>query len=195
LKILAIDQSLNSTGTCVYLGVATPLIVNTIDPKKLRGVERLWFIRDAIIRSIQQYDIQLVILEEYGFAAVGRVFSLGEIGGILKLACYDLNVPHFPMPIGTHKMFSTGKGNTKKDMMLLEIFKRYGIEAKDDDQADAVSIAMTTLGYIDYKTSGANSKTGEKFTGKQLTALENLDNHFEKSDKKIKEFILGNLGK
>ena len=49
---------------------------------------------------------------------------------------YPLKVP--PM---TLKKFAAGKGNAKKQEMLLQIYKRWGVEFTDDNAADAYALA------------------------------------------------------
>ncbi len=49
------------------------------------------------------------------------------------------------------KKFLTGKGNCDKNLILKEVFKRYGIDVDDDNIADAVNfnfIGRALLGWI-----------------------------------------------
>jgi crossover junction endodeoxyribonuclease RuvC len=39
------------------------------------------------------------------------------------------------------KKFITGKGNAKKELMLMKIFKRYGLEFENNNLADAYALA------------------------------------------------------
>jgi len=40
------------------------------------------------------------------------------------------------------KKFVTGKGNTKKDLMLLETYKRYNVYFEDDNICDAYGLSL-----------------------------------------------------
>ena len=69
---------------------------------------------------------------------------LGELSATVRLTIYDffdddrkyiLKVP--PM---TLKKFAAGKGNAKKQEMLLQIYKRWGLEFTDDNAADAYAL-------------------------------------------------------
>jgi crossover junction endodeoxyribonuclease RuvC len=54
---------------------------------------------------------------------------------------YPLQVP--PM---TLKKFASGKGNSKKQEMLLQMYKRWGIEFNDDNAADSYALARLIRG-------------------------------------------------
>jgi crossover junction endodeoxyribonuclease RuvC len=41
----------------------------------------------------------------------------------------------------TLKKYAAGKGNAKKQEMLLQIYKRWGLEFNDDNAADAYALA------------------------------------------------------
>jgi crossover junction endodeoxyribonuclease RuvC len=41
----------------------------------------------------------------------------------------------------TLKKYAAGKGNAKKQEMLLQIYKRWGIEFNDDNAADSYALA------------------------------------------------------
>lgn len=154
-NILSIDQSLVCSGISIYFN--NEIITTTIEPKKIKGVERLIFIREKIKELLKKYNVSLIIMEGYSFGSRGRaVFDLGELGGMIKILGKDLNIPVITLAPGTHKKFTTGKGNTKKDMMLLEVYKKYNIELNNDNVADSVSLLKTILGYIDY----CNEKKG-----------------------------------
>jgi Holliday junction resolvasome RuvABC endonuclease subunit len=68
---------------------------------------------------------------------------------------YPLKIP--PM---TLKKYAAGKGNAKKQEMLMQIYKRWGIEFNDDNAADAYA-----LGRLAGKT--ANDEI-EKAVAKQI---------------------------
>lgn len=44
------------------------------------------------------------------------------------------------VPPTTLKKFVTGKGNAEKSLMIREVYKRWGFDAADDNQADAVGL-------------------------------------------------------
>jgi crossover junction endodeoxyribonuclease RuvC len=46
----------------------------------------------------------------------------------------------------TLKKYAAGKGNAKKQEMLLQIYKRWGIEFNDDNAADSYALARLASG-------------------------------------------------
>ncbi len=46
---------------------------------------------------------------------------------------------------GTLKKFVTGDGRAKKDLMLLKVYKKWGVEFSDDNLADAYGLARHAL--------------------------------------------------
>jgi Holliday junction resolvasome RuvABC endonuclease subunit len=85
--------------------------------------------------------IDLVVMEGYANAAkFGREMA-GELGGVVKLVIYD-ETGRYPLiiPPTSLKKFVTGKGNAKKNEMLLGVYRRWGVEFSDDNQADAFSL-------------------------------------------------------
>ena len=149
MRVLAIDQSLTSCGFAFMdFNEETTPKVWTFCSKK-RDVERLDQIADHVLNEANNLKCDLVLLEDYAKGARGHVFSLGELGGVLRYVLYKNNIQFFIVPIGTHKKYSTGKGNTKKDLMLLSVYKKWGIDTKNNDEADAVSMLYLLKGVFD----------------------------------------------
>jgi hypothetical protein len=63
---------------------------------------------------------------------------------------YEGNL-RFPLkvPPMTLKKYAAGKGNAKKQEMLLQIYKRWGIEFNDDNAADSYALARLVSGNAD----------------------------------------------
>ena len=76
-------------------------------------------------------------MEDYAFSARGQTFSLGELGGIIKLLVYSWRIRCIHLPIGTWKKHLSGNGAIKKDMVLKETYKQFGKDFNNDNIADA----------------------------------------------------------
>jgi crossover junction endodeoxyribonuclease RuvC len=151
--ILALDLSLTSPG---YFsrdehGIVRSGVWKT--PKTLEGSSRM--VRLDWIRSqIEDAALKLgpatrVFIEGYAFARANQAHQIGELGGVVRFAlwCRGLQIVEVPPP--SLKKFVTGKGNADKNLMLLNVYKRWGVEAADDNEADAVGLgrlAMCVLG-------------------------------------------------
>ena len=113
------------------------------------GIERLVDIRTWL-------EEQFILLEKSGntiedIAMEGTVLAsqaalvLGELSATVRLTIYDYfdDAQRFPLkvPPMTLKKYAAGKGNAKKQEMLLQIYKRWGVEFTDDNAADAYGLA------------------------------------------------------
>lgn len=68
-------------------------------------------------------DCKSVAIEDYAFAATGRVYHIGENCGILKYKLSEQNITYVTIPPTVIKKFATGKGNAVKQRMV-EAFLR-----------------------------------------------------------------------
>lgn len=150
---VGIDQSLTETGLCFNTVVGYTL--QSIKPGKMRGLERLDFIRNELMMRINpktKYD--LIAIEGYamGIKLGGRTFDLGELGGILKLAIYDRNIPLIVVPPTLVKKFVTGIGNCQKDVILKEVYRKWGLDTNNNNYADAFALAKIAEAFHMWKT-------------------------------------------
>ena len=124
--------------------------------------------KDSGVRRL--HDITLWMYDKFNFlhddgcviqniAMEGTVLAshsalvLGELSATVKLACWnyfefedpDLRTP-LQVPPMTLKKYATGKGTSKKQEMLLQIYKRWGVEITDDNAADAYALARLAAG-------------------------------------------------
>ena len=63
-------------------------------PKMTGSVHKYTYISSWALDVLKSYDVDAVLLEDYAYAATGRVFNIGENTGILKyrLARSDINI-------------------------------------------------------------------------------------------------------
>lgn len=142
MNILFIDQSLRNTGICVLETSGKHHLLSIKPPKALRDEPRLLFIHGKVQELLRTYQIQQVVLEGYSFGSRGRaIFQLGELGGMLKMLFYQLQIPYEVVPPTSHKKSTTGRGNANKEAVV-EAVKAMGYEVADDNQADAVSLKI-----------------------------------------------------
>ena len=142
--IIGIDPSLVSTGYCTIDRHRRVLDQGRIETKKLRGPERLKYIKEELTHILYRFDnIDFVCIEDYSFGSQGRaVFQIGELGGVIRVLLYESIIPYIEIAPTCLKKFVTGKGNSKKDEVMLHVFKRWGFEAKNSDEADAYALAQ-----------------------------------------------------
>lgn len=164
--VIGIDPSLTGTGVCIvdypsgtirYVTTITPPEIRlALGPKQtLKGVARLVYIRRRVYTIINRMYEKLggvencmmdIFIEGYAFGAKGRaVFSVAELGGVLRTMLAERFTSYFDVAPTSLKKFVTGKGNVKKAVMLEKVFRKYGVGSeilKDDNQVDAYSLAQ-----------------------------------------------------
>ena len=131
-EVIGIDPSLTSTGLAHG---SRPLLTTLKPPKSLDGVERLVWIRDAILHTIED---STVVIEGYAYGAKHQAHQIGELGGVLRVALYENGIRTYVVPPTKLKMFAAGKGNASKDVVGYEAVSRFGISPGDNNQADAL---------------------------------------------------------
>lgn len=157
---LGIDQSLSATGLCRILGEVVEASA-TVTPGSLIDGQRLVFIKRAVAGMLS--GVTAVAIEGYSYDSVGRVFELGEVGGVLKTLLVESNIPYLAVPPVLVKKFATGRAFATKDMMLRAAAEQGSIFS-DDNQADAFFLAHVARVW----------HTGEAVTRRQLEVLRAL---------------------
>lgn len=64
----------------------------------------------------------------------------GGIVMVLTAWCDEHGIPYEGLPVGTVKKHATGKGNASKEEMIQAAQQKFGIEPRDDNEADALHI-------------------------------------------------------
>ncbi len=166
---MGIDPSLNNTAYCILSGDVG--VFGKVDVGKRRGMERLIYIEKymADILSIHQPD--LIMIEGYSYASTHQAHQAGELGGILRRIFYLESIPWVEVPPPTLKKFVTGKGNADKNLVMLNVYKRWGVETGSDDEADAYGLAKAGQ-YLQGADCGGLTKA-------QLDALETIRGNYK----------------
>ena len=88
-------------------------------PEYTDDIDRFSKLASWTIECIRWYAgrVSKVYLEDYAFAATGRVFNIGENMGILKKQLKEDGFKYTTIPPTVIKKHATGKGNANKDLM------------------------------------------------------------------------------
>jgi Holliday junction resolvasome RuvABC endonuclease subunit len=97
-------------------------------PKISVQIERYKYISNWAIDILDSYDVAAVFLEDYAYAAVGKVFQIGENTGILKYRLTSRDIPFYQVPPTVIKKYATGKGNANKELMLANFITSTGVD-------------------------------------------------------------------
>ena len=146
-RVIGIDLSMTSTGLAV---IANGVIVTrTVKSKPDAGTLRSFLARSALVaKQIDQAVMftpnDLVVIEGMAFAA--KSASLDKIHAhwwkVVETICELVDQEPVVITSGQRCKYSTGKGNSKKDIVLAAVIKRYPqADPAGNDEADAVIFA------------------------------------------------------
>jgi len=147
--VVGIDPS-TKTGLAAVNGkgkvVASKEIVYS--PSKTKGVIRATDIAQEVIDFCDKHKPKLVVIEGYAFGNKFTLVTMVEIGTMIRYKLQggsQIKSYHWiELQPTALKKFVTGKGNSKKDMMMKEVYKKWGFEGTDNE-CDAVGLAMYGL--------------------------------------------------
>lgn len=150
--ILGLDIGTANIGVVILEGEKI-IYKETLKPKG-EGVEKLEWTEETIEDLIVIHDVTDAILEGYSYMSKWRAHDLGEMGGVVRLKLHKMRVPYSVVPPPTLKKFACGKGNAKKELMMLFAYKRWGVEFEDNHICDAYCLARFFLeeGHYEKKT-------------------------------------------
>ena len=144
---LGIDPSLNNTG-CVVVNENKEVVFTTVIHTNIEDniYLRIKHIEEEIAKIIDEYKPSYVAIENLSFASRGKgMFQLAGLHFLVCLSMVNKNVPFIEVAPTTLKKFVTNSGRARKELMLLQIYKRYGVEFDSSDEADAYGLALMAL--------------------------------------------------
>ena len=164
--ILAIDQSLNESGYWIkdeMNGVIKP-------DSKLTAIEKIIYIRGLLEDLNPPYNIHTIIMEDYSYGSTGRfTFTAGELGGMIKTFCIDHEINLIIIAPTLLKKYVCGKGNAKKEQMLLQCYKRFNKEFHNNNLCDAYCLWKFYNDYLEYKENDT------KYTKNEIECFKRLE--------------------
>jgi Holliday junction resolvasome RuvABC endonuclease subunit len=150
VSIAGIDYSMTSPAICIHEGdtwshencqfyyIASNK-KQVVDKGQFHGIEYPDFI-DQIDRYfsltvwaasiIDKHDVQKIHMEDYAFAAKGRVFHIAENTGLLKYKIWQRKKPLSVYAPTAIKKFATDKGNANKEAMYDSFIAETGIDIR-----------------------------------------------------------------
>ena len=179
MNVLGLDLSLTSTGYAYRVppnhASGQEIVTGRILSKHLRGPERLWFLEGQLVDILTFGDpFTLAVIEGYamGFGGKnpGRVFDIGEWGGVARLCLFEHGVPIVIVSPSSLKMFATGNGGAaiKKPQVIAAIKEVWNYQVDQDDEADAFVAMMLGEAYL-------NKRKRRKYNANQIRALDKIE--------------------
>lgn len=140
MRISAFDLSLTGTGYATYSDRFSAIAYHTITPPKgMVGLERLdWICKEVV--SLAQ-GTEFIVFEGFSFGSndPGTQERIG-LAFLLRHWCWKQQIPFLCVAPTQVKKFATGRGNAEKSLIMREVFRRWNVEARNDNEADAVTL-------------------------------------------------------
>jgi crossover junction endodeoxyribonuclease RuvC len=150
---VGLDLSLTSTGFCRRQDIKTTIETVKTVPKNFKNdLDRLIHIRDTLMSKIPA-NVKMICVEDFfvphSAMQMGSAISLAMLGTTIRMALHERKLPFVIISPSQLKKFVTGKGVGDKSMILKEVYKRWGIEAGDDNQADATVLCYLAQALVE----------------------------------------------
>jgi crossover junction endodeoxyribonuclease RuvC len=140
VRYIGIDPS-TKTGFVILTEHGRVLESREIKTRVESDPQRFMIISDEIAQEVQEGD--KVVIEGFSYGSKGKgVSTQYGIGWTIRTDLVTNKIPYIEVPPTTLKKFATGKGNVKKEDMILPIYKRWGYENDSDNIRDAFILAQ-----------------------------------------------------
>ena len=141
VSVIGIDPSLTATGLAYVDGHTEVLDFSKGTLKLIKGDHRLLAIANnvaAMINPQMSKGLEGIhaVIEDLPTHAHGAG-KTGMVQGVIRLTLLESEIPYIAVTAATLKTFATGKGNTPKNRLGIELYKRTGIDLTDDNECDA----------------------------------------------------------
>lgn len=144
MRYVGIDPS-TKTGLAIIDDRGNVINVEEIKSKQTQDPDRFVDIAMAVVEQIEPNDI--ITIEGFSYGSKGKgVSTQYGLGWIIRYFLYERGYEYTEIPPTSVKKFATGKGNTKKDEMVLPIFRKWGFEHTSDNVRDAFVLAQMAKG-------------------------------------------------
>ncbi|MBW2559181.1 MAG: crossover junction endodeoxyribonuclease RuvC [Deltaproteobacteria bacterium] len=149
---IGVDTSLVSTGLVILIDGKLHCR-ETIKSKPTKEktpkaeLKRIIRIVEAIADTMDEYKPEVLVIEGLAFMArnTTALVQLSALNYMVRHEAYKRSIPFYVVAPTSLKKFITGKGNSQKDQMMLETYKRYGVSILDNNECDAYGLAR--IGY------------------------------------------------
>lgn len=148
---IGIDASYTSTGLIVLDEDGEIYRQKTFkfNKKEHDTEDRLRVVKEQLVDYVLSLHVNFpvkVCIEGPSFHSKGRyVLQMGALNFFIRYFMRDEGVDYTVITPSQLKKFVTGKGNSKKDLILLKVYKKWGVEFKSNDLADAYGLARFIL--------------------------------------------------
>ena len=157
---IGIDLSLCGTGVVLLKDgkiLEQKLIKSKpVGDKPINELKRIQKIVEEINILVEKYDPNIAVIENLAFG-VRNATALTQLSGLnyfTRALLAGKEIPFILVAPTSLKKFITLSGASKKDVILMEVYKRWGVTILDDNCADAYGLSQIGLTLME-----ANSKS------------------------------------
>lgn len=129
--VIGIDPSITATGIADVDGQLT-----VVGGDHELGDNRLRIIHDAITAVVEQGAPTLAVVEDLPTHAHGAGIT-GMVQGVIRYALLCQGVPYVTVVAASLKKYATGNGGANKSDMRMALYRRAGIDERNDNKVDA----------------------------------------------------------
>jgi len=142
LFFVGVDPSYNGTAVIVLdenANIVEKLLYKSVGESV---EERLWAINKTLSFIPKIVGLKRVYLEGPSYSSNGAFqLQMGALHFMIRMMLYKKKIKYEIIAPGTLKKFVAGNGSAKKEHMLLNVYKKWGIEFEDNNLADAYGLA------------------------------------------------------
>jgi crossover junction endodeoxyribonuclease RuvC len=148
MNVLGLDLSMTASG-CVVLKdghLEVKLLIKTkptAEKTHVKELERLMSIVSKIEDILSEREIAMVAIEGLSFGSrnSSALIQLSGLNYMVRKLLYEYKIPFVIVAPTTLKKYITGKGNGPKDVIMMNIYKKYGVTLTDNNLADGYALA------------------------------------------------------
>lgn len=148
---VGVDTSFTGTGFAIKDDNGFTFKTIKTKPEDFKDdTDRICFIRDEIIKSIPEGATVYIedVFVGHGPSA-GASLRLALLAGCVRAGLRDKGIAFTIVQPTMVKKYITGKGNAHKDLIMMKVLQKYGIETTNNNESD--SVVMAAMNYEGYK--------------------------------------------
>lgn len=138
-RYVGIDPS-TKTGLVILDEHGNVILTKEIKTTVATDPHRFIDISNSVLKHIEPNSIICIEGFSYGSRGAGVSTQYG-VGWLIRSDLFRSGQNYYEVSPSSVKKFATGKGNTKKDEMVLPIYKKWGFEHSSDNVRDAYVLA------------------------------------------------------
>lgn len=158
-----IDASFSGTGLIIIdqdNNIIKEQLISTNKKNDIFDIEKRIIYITKQLECILEFknELKLTLIEGLSYGSTGDgAAQLAALNYYIRIFLLQNNINYgFPTPPALKK-FVTGKGNCKKNLMLKEVYKKWGVDFTDDNICDAYSLSRLAK-HIFYKNNNHKDK-------------------------------------